>query len=86
MKHRILPLLLIATLSLSFVSLDAQARRGCCSHHGGVNYCDRNQGSYVCNDGTYSPTCGCAMDNPPATQSEKPAKKKSADDSAYLGS
>jgi predicted transporter len=33
------------------------ARRGCCSHHGGV--CGCSQGRAVCCDGTYSPTCGC---------------------------
>ncbi|MFC1866579.1 hypothetical protein ACFL0H_00340 [Thermodesulfobacteriota bacterium] len=31
--------------------------RGCCSHHGGIAYCDRNVGRIVCNDGNYSPTC-----------------------------
>ena len=34
------------------------AKQGCCSHHGGVSYCSNN-GRYVCNDGTYSPTCTC---------------------------
>lgn len=35
------------------------AARGCCSHHGGVAYCDSSVGKYVCADGTYSPSCGC---------------------------
>jgi hypothetical protein len=35
------------------------AARGCCSWHGGVDYCDTKVGRYVCNDGTYSPSCGC---------------------------
>lgn len=35
------------------------ARSGCCSWHGGVSRCDTSVGRYVCNDGTYSPTCGC---------------------------
>lgn len=35
------------------------AARGCCSHHGGQNYCDTSVGKWVCNDGTYSPTCTC---------------------------
>ncbi len=35
------------------------AARGCCSWHGGVDYCDSSVGRYVCNDGTYSPSCGC---------------------------
>ncbi len=32
-------------------------RQGCCSHHGGVSYCDHSLGRAVCNDGTYSPSC-----------------------------
>lgn len=36
------------------------ARQGCCSWHGGVSHCDTSVGRYVCNDGTYSPSCGCA--------------------------
>lgn len=36
------------------------AKSGCCSYHGGVSYCDTSVGRYVCNDGTYSPSCGCA--------------------------
>lgn len=35
------------------------AQQGCCSWHGGVNYCDASAQTLVCNDGTYSPTCGC---------------------------
>lgn len=35
------------------------ATSGCCSWHGGVSYCDSSVGRYVCNDGTYSPSCGC---------------------------
>lgn len=34
------------------------AKQGCCSHHGGINYCD-SSGYYICNDGTKSPTCKC---------------------------
>ena len=34
------------------------ARRGCCSHHGGVAGCNAN-GRQVCNDGTLSPSCTC---------------------------
>lgn len=34
------------------------ARRGCCSHHGGVKGCNGN-GRTVCNDGSVSPTCQC---------------------------
>lgn len=41
------------------------AQQGCCSWHGGISYCDSSVGSYVCNDGTYSPTCGCYRALPP---------------------
>jgi hypothetical protein len=43
---------------LSFPS-ESFATRGCCSWHGGVSYCDSSAGRYVCNDGTYSTSCGC---------------------------
>ncbi|MBG0777451.1 MAG: hypothetical protein H0S85_13585 [Desulfovibrionaceae bacterium] len=36
------------------------AKRGCCSHHGGV--CGCSNGRAVCCDRTYSPTCGCRAD------------------------
>lgn len=42
-----------------FLPNSALARRGCCSWHGGVAYCDTSVGRLVCNDGTYSPSCGC---------------------------
>jgi hypothetical protein len=32
--------------------------RGCCSWHGGLNYCAAD-GRWVCMDGQYSPTCTC---------------------------
>lgn len=38
---------------------DIEFTRGCCSHHRGVSYCDSSVGRLVCNDGTYSPSCGC---------------------------
>lgn len=41
-----------------FTKTDVFARRGCCSHHGGIAYCG-NGGYYICNDGTRSPTCTC---------------------------
>ncbi len=37
------------------------AGRGCCSHHGGQAYC--SNGRWVCNDGTFSPTCTCSGGN-----------------------
>lgn len=33
------------------------ARRGCCSHHGGVCGCDEATRRVICCDGTVSPTC-----------------------------
>ncbi len=33
------------------------ARRGCCSHHGGV--CNYSGGRVVCCDGKFSPSCTC---------------------------
>lgn len=45
-------------LLLFMVPLHVEAKSGCCSWHGGVSYCGDN-GRYVCNDGTYSPSCTC---------------------------
>ena len=50
---------LIFLIILFLFPLSGFARSGCCSWHGGVSYCDTNTGRYVCNDGTYSPSCGC---------------------------
>ena len=41
------------------------ATSGCCSWHGGVDYCDTKTGRQVCNDGTYSPSCTCDKEEPP---------------------
>lgn len=50
---------LLFMLLLLFFLLDfVFAKRGCCSHHGGVSGSCRG-GKQVCNDGTTSPTCGC---------------------------
>ena len=38
--------------------INAAGYQGCCSHHGGINYCSTT-GRIVCNDGTYSPSCRC---------------------------
>lgn len=43
---------------LLLISIPAIAKKGCCSWHGGVDYCAAN-GRIVCNDGTYSPSCTC---------------------------
>lgn len=39
------------------------AKRGCCSHHGGVAGCS-SSGRTICNDGTLSPTCTCLAPTP----------------------
>lgn len=44
---------------LSTATLNVEAQRGCCSHHGGVSGGCRN-GKQVCNDGTTSPSCTCS--------------------------
>ena len=38
---------------------DEVKQRGCCSWHGGVSGC--SGGRVTCNDGTYSPSCTCAI-------------------------
>jgi hypothetical protein len=43
-----------------FIPMSVFAGRGCCSWHGGVDYCAAN-GRYVCKDGTYSPSCTCNL-------------------------
>lgn len=35
-----------------------EAKRGCCSHHGGVAGCDET-GKQICMDGSLSPSCTC---------------------------
>lgn len=54
MKYKII--FLIAILLIFPITISAQ--RGCCSWHGGVSYCGNN-GYYICNDGTQSPSCTC---------------------------
>lgn len=41
------------------LKIDEVKQRGCCSHHGGVSGC--SNGKVVCNDGSYSPSCTCAV-------------------------
>lgn len=41
-----------------FLPFSVQARRGCCSHHGGVAGCS-SSGRQICSDGTLSPSCTC---------------------------
>jgi hypothetical protein len=35
------------------------AGQGCCSYHGGQDYCG-SSGKWMCKDGTESPTCSCS--------------------------
>jgi len=51
----------VATLVIVVPLKITYATSGCCSWHGGVSYCDSSVGTYVCNDGTYSPSCGCYL-------------------------
>ena len=57
MRKIILTIVLVIILSIS-VSHKTEARRGCCSWHGGVAGCSSN-GRQICRDGTLSPTCTC---------------------------
>jgi len=56
--------LLLSLASSAALLVITYAESGCCSWHGGVSYCDTSVGRYVCNDGTYSPSCGCARITP----------------------
>lgn len=53
---RLLPLLLAPLMLLLFVTA-TYAQQGCCSWHGGISHC--SGGRYVCNDGSFSPSCTC---------------------------
>ncbi|MFZ2193722.1 MAG: hypothetical protein WAV31_05755 [Candidatus Moraniibacteriota bacterium] len=55
--HLFITVLLLAVFLFS--TTPANATSGCCSWHGGVSHCDTSVGKYVCNDGSYSPSCGC---------------------------
>lgn len=65
-------LIYLIVLIFIFFITNAEARRGCCSWHGGVSGCDDTVGRLICNDGTYSPTCGCEIKE----QDKQPKKKK----------
>lgn len=62
MKNKILIICLIIIITLSFNISKTYAGRGCCSWHGGQDYCDTSTGRWVCNDGTYSPSCRCSSE------------------------
>jgi len=53
------------------------AKRGCCSHHGGVAYCGKS-GKYICNDGTTSPTCTCSGGVSSSSSSKKSTSSNSS--------
>jgi len=71
-------------ISLLFSSSTVHATSGCCSWHDGVSGCDGSVGRLVCNDGTYSPSCGCPIDPPPPTP--PPAPPTTAKQTYYLNS
>jgi len=52
---KFLNLILITILCCPII---VYAARGCCSWHGGISHCGDN-GYYICNDGTQSPSCTC---------------------------
>lgn len=64
---RIIPLIYILAFIIMVIftinTSETYAGRGCCSWHGGQAYCDTNTGRWVCNDGTYSPSCRCSSYN-----------------------
>ncbi len=57
MVKNLLSSVIAMAMLLNIVTI-ANAQSGCCSWHGGINYCGID-GYYMCNDGTRSPTCSC---------------------------
>lgn len=49
---------IILIFIILILPIKAEAKRGCCSHHGGVSGCSTT-GKQICNDGTLSPSCYC---------------------------
>ena len=69
----------ISIILLSFLTMfasQADARRSCCSWHGGVIGCDAGTGRLVCRDQTYSPSCTC---NEPRLKKETPIQSSQLD-------
>jgi len=58
MKKIINSKIILFILLVFIVPMRVSAKRGCCSHHGGVAGCNEN-GRQICRDGTLSPTCTC---------------------------
>ncbi|TXI31546.1 MAG: hypothetical protein E6Q58_05020 [Niabella sp.] len=59
------------------------AKQGCCSWHGGVSSCDSSVGRYVCNDGSYSPSCTCEVSKPKSQTFSQPVKPKCSANATY---
>ena len=55
---KIIKYLLIVLILFFFITPYAKANQGCCSWHGGISHCGDN-GYYICEDGTQSPSCRC---------------------------
>jgi hypothetical protein len=62
-------------LAICCFVVTAEARRGCCSHHGGISHCDPESGYYQCKDGTLSPTCQCPIQQTKKAKKEKKSNK-----------
>ena len=74
---------LIITLLLTLTgSTPVLAQQGCCSWHGGISHCDASVGRYVCQEGTYSPSCGCYR--APAVEGATSRVSAGDDDTAEL--
>jgi len=53
-------IIFLVIMLLLLFPITANARSGCCSHHGGVSGSCSSSGRQICNDGTVSPSCTCA--------------------------
>jgi len=53
----------LLAIYIAVTPMNIYAQRGCCSWHDGISHCGSN-GKYVCNDGTYSPSCTCGYSAP----------------------
>jgi len=60
MKHQKLLIIIILSIFIIY-PINVYAGRGCCSWHGGQNYCGSNN-RWICSDGWES-SCSCFNDN-----------------------
>lgn len=70
-----------------FFPVTVFAGQGCCSHHGGQDYCDSSVGRWVCGDGTYSPSCECYQEptsEPIAVTQPSAIRKLTGEESASV--